>query len=61
MDTKKSIDKQLADHRNMYEDMFLNQDKIYKLRLSHGVSPECLFENFPLNHSTTQKKKIVKT
>jgi len=60
MDIKKSIDKQLPDHRNMYEDMSLNQDKIYNLRLSHGFSPECLFENFPRNHSTTQKKEIVK-
>lgn len=61
MDTKKTDDKKVSNNRKeMMEEMTLNQDKLISLRLSHGISPECLFENFPGEYLGTPKNKNMK-
>ena len=60
MDNKKPIEKEIPERRNMMEEMALHQEKLYSLRLSHGIIPECLYENFPREQYAIQNSKGLK-
>ena len=60
MNNKKPIEKEIPERKNMMEEMALHQKKLYSLRLSHGIIPECLYENFPREHFAIQNSKGLK-